>query len=103
MALQIPLRKSNLGQNSISFFGPSIWNKLSNDQILNAAISTTHNYKNVVLNKLERVEHNFNHKYYHYYLYQNLLLNRYFHCYHYYYYYYYYYYHHHHHHHYYYY
>ena len=31
MALEIPLRKSNLGQKSISLMGISIWNKLSND------------------------------------------------------------------------
>ena len=36
MALEIPLRKNNLGQKSISFMGPSILNKLSNDlKILN--------------------------------------------------------------------
>ena len=31
MALEIPLKNSNLGQNSISFIGSSIWNKLSNN------------------------------------------------------------------------
>ena len=54
MALEIPLRKSNLGQKSISLMGPSIWNNLSNDlKILNTATSFTHNYKKLVLKKLE--------------------------------------------------
>ena len=30
MALEIPLAKGNLGQKSISFIGPSFWNKLRN-------------------------------------------------------------------------
>ena len=70
MALEIPLRKSNLAQKGISFMGPSIWNKLSNDlKILNTATSFNHNYKMLVLKKLEWVEHNFIHnfcRYYHY-------------------------------------
>ena len=42
MALEIPLRKSNLGQKSISFMGPSVWNKLSNDlKVLNTVTSFT--------------------------------------------------------------
>ena len=54
MALEIPLRKSNLGQKSISFMGPSIWNKLSNDlKILNTATFFTLNYKKLDLQKLE--------------------------------------------------
>ena len=37
MALEMPLRKSNLGQRSISFMGQSGWNKWKNDlKILNA-------------------------------------------------------------------
>ena len=36
MALEIPLRKSKLGQKTILFSGQSIWNKLNNDlKILN--------------------------------------------------------------------
>ena len=31
MALEIPLRKSNLGPRIISFLVPSLWNKLNND------------------------------------------------------------------------
>ena len=50
----IPLRKSNLSQKSIPFMGQSIWNKLSNDlKILDTATSYTHNYKKLVLKKLE--------------------------------------------------
>ena len=50
MALQIPLRKSNLGQKNISITRPSIWNKLSNDlNILITVTSFTHNYKKLVL------------------------------------------------------
>ena len=50
MGLEIPLRKGNLGQKIISFLGPSIWNKLSNDlKTLNTATSFTQNYKKLVL------------------------------------------------------
>ena len=69
MALEIPLRESNLGQKSISFIGPSIWNKLSSDlKMLNTTTSFSHNYKKLVLKNLE-YEHNFNHNFYHYYHY----------------------------------
>ena len=64
MALKTPLRKSNLGQKSISFMGLTIWNKLSNDlKILDTAASFTHNYIKLVLKKLECVGHNFNHNF----------------------------------------
>ena len=54
MALEIPLKKSNLIQKSISFMGPSILNKLSNDlEIVGTTASFTHNYKKLVLKKLE--------------------------------------------------
>ena len=50
MALEIPLKKSNLGLKSISFIGPSIWNKLSNNfKVLNTTTSFIHNYKKLVL------------------------------------------------------
>ena len=53
MALEIPLKKSNLGQKSISFIGPSIWNKLRNNlQVLNTTAPFTHNYKKLVLQTL---------------------------------------------------
>ena len=48
------LRKSNLGHKSISFIGPSVWNKLTNDlKILNTTTSFTYNYKKLLLKKLE--------------------------------------------------
>ena len=54
MVSEIPLSKSNLGQKSIAFMGPSVWNKLSNDlKILNTVTSSTYNYKKLVLKKLE--------------------------------------------------
>ena len=44
MTLEIPLKKSNLGRNSISFIGPSVWNKLSNNlKVLDTTTSFTHN------------------------------------------------------------
>ena len=53
MALEIPLKKSNLGQKSISFIGPSIWNKLCNNlKVLNTTTSFTHKYKMLVLQNL---------------------------------------------------
>ena len=49
MAFEMPLRRSNLVQKSVSFMGPSIWNKLSNDlNISNTATSFTHNYKKLI-------------------------------------------------------
>ena len=54
MGWEIPLTKSNLGQKSISFMGPSISNKLSNDlQILSISTSFTHNYEKLVLKSLQ--------------------------------------------------
>ena len=53
MALEIPLKKSNLGQKSISFIGRSIWNKLRNHlKVLNTTTSFTYNYKKLVLQNL---------------------------------------------------
>ena len=50
MALEIPLRKSNLGQKSISFMGSPILIILRNDlKILSTATSSTLNYKKLVL------------------------------------------------------
>ena len=60
--LEISLKNSKLGQRSISFIGPSIWNKLSNDlKFLNTTTSFTHKHKKLILKKLVCVEHNFNH------------------------------------------
>ena len=53
MALEIPFKKCNLGQNSISFTGPASCNKLSNNlKVLNTATLFTHNYKTLVLQNL---------------------------------------------------
>ena len=53
MALEIPLRESNLGQKSILFIGTSISNKLINNlKILNTTTSFPHNYKKLVLENL---------------------------------------------------
>ena len=54
VTLEILSRKSNLDQKCISFLGPSIWNKLSNDlKILSTVTSLNHNDKKLVLKKLE--------------------------------------------------
>lgn len=54
MPFEIPLRKSNSSQKRVSFMGPSLWNKLSNEvKILNTVTLCTHNYKKVVIKKLE--------------------------------------------------
>ena len=51
MSLEIPLRKGNLGQKSISFMEPSIWNKLSNEmKILTTSTLVTHNLKKLQKN-----------------------------------------------------
>ena len=50
VALETPLRKSNLGQRSISVLELSVWNKLSNDlKTLKAVASFTSNYKKLLL------------------------------------------------------
>ena len=50
--IKLDLRKIILRQKSISFLGPSIWNKLSKDiKVLNAPTSITYNYKKLVLMK----------------------------------------------------
>ena len=51
ISLEIPLRKGNLGQKSISFMEPSIWNKLSNEmKILTTSTLVTHNLKKLQKN-----------------------------------------------------
>ena len=48
------LNKSNLGQKSLSFFGPYLWNKLSNNlRTSKTTIPFTHNYKTDSFGKLE--------------------------------------------------
>ena len=71
MALEIPLRKSNLGQKSISF---TIYLEWIEQWPENFRQCSTHNNKKLVLKKLEWVEHNFNHNFYHYYHYQNFII-----------------------------
>ena len=54
MALDIPLRKSNIGQKNLSFLGPSVWNKLpSNLKKMNTTNSFTHGYKKMILNEMK--------------------------------------------------
>ena len=53
MALDIPLRKTVLGQKRISFLGPKLWSKISND--LKAVLTAnffTHTLKKEMLNNL---------------------------------------------------
>ena len=69
MALEIPLKKSNLGQKSSSVVGPSIWNKWSNNlKVVKTTTSFTHNYKKLVLQNLNEKNSiliiTFNHYYY---------------------------------------
>ena len=53
-ALDIPLKKSNTGQKSISYLGPSLWNKLDSGlKIAPSATSFTHSYKKHVLKDLK--------------------------------------------------
>ena len=49
IALEIPLKESNLRQKRISFIGPSLWNKLSSNlKVLNTATPFTRSCKKVV-------------------------------------------------------
>ena len=54
MALEIPLRKSNLVQKNTSFLETSIWNKFSKDLkiTLNNTTLFTHIYRNLVSKSL---------------------------------------------------
>ena len=50
MALDIPLKKTSLGQKSMSFLGPSIWNKLNISlKSVATASSFTHSFKKHIL------------------------------------------------------
>ena len=54
MALDIPLRKSNIGQKNLSFLGPSIWNKITSDlKRVKTAKNFTHQFKKVTLKGLK--------------------------------------------------
>ena len=53
MALDIPLRKTVLGQKSISFLGPKIWSKVNNNlKTLKTTASFTHALKKHILENL---------------------------------------------------
>ena len=53
-ALDIPLKKTNTGQKSISYLGPSLWNKLdSHLRVAPTTIAFTHNYKKHILKDLQ--------------------------------------------------
>ena len=53
MALDIPLRKTALGQKGISFLGPKIWSKISNDlKIAKTTNFFPHGFKKKVLDNL---------------------------------------------------
>ena len=59
MVLEIPLEKSLWGKKSISFIGPSIWNKLSNN--LNVLNTTASSYPELQKTKFSKfnLNHNF--------------------------------------------
>ena len=53
MALDIPLRKAALGQKNISFLGPKVWSKISNDlKVVKTTNCSTHGLKKVILNNM---------------------------------------------------
>ena len=53
MALAIPLRKTALGQKNISFLGPKIWSKISNDlKVVKTTNCFTHGLKKEILDNM---------------------------------------------------
>ena len=53
MALDIPLRKTALGQKNISFLGPKIWSKISNDlKVVKTTNCFTHGLKKEILDNM---------------------------------------------------
>ena len=53
MALDIPLRKTVLGQKNISFLGPKTWSKVNNDiKTVPTTATFTHALKKHMLDKL---------------------------------------------------
>ena len=53
MALDIPLRKTALGQKNISFLGPKIWSKISNDlKVVKTTNFFTHGLKKQILDNM---------------------------------------------------
>ena len=49
MALDIPLRKTVLGQKSISFLGPKTWSKINNDL---KTVLTTNSFNHILKKKM---------------------------------------------------
>ena len=53
MALDIPLRKTALGQKNISFLGPKIRSKISNDlKVVKTTNCLTHGLKREILDSM---------------------------------------------------
>ena len=53
MALDVPLRKTTIGQKSMSFLGPKVWSKTSNSLKADKTTATcTHALKKHVLENL---------------------------------------------------
>ena len=53
MALDIPLRKTMIGQKSISFLGPKVWSKTNNSlEAVKTTTTLTHVLKKHVLENL---------------------------------------------------
>ena len=69
MELDIPLRKTNTGQNILSFLGSKIWSKI-NPSIKKAKISSLSikAFKNNILLYLETYANSNNYQYYRYYI-----------------------------------
>ena len=66
MALDIPLRKTTIGQKSISFLGPKLWSKTNNSlKALKTKATFTHALKKHVLENLIIKDPIF-HYYYHF-------------------------------------
>ena len=54
MALDIPLRKTALGQRNISFLGPKIWSKISNNlQVVKKTNCFKHGLKKEILDNMK--------------------------------------------------
>ena len=55
--LNLPFRKTNMGQNGLSYVGPKIWNSLQSDlKSLNNVNSFKHKIKDKFFNDLQKRE-----------------------------------------------
>ena len=55
MALDIPLRKTNIGQKSLSFLGPKIWTRIKASlKSVGTTVSFTHGLKKEILKDLQK-------------------------------------------------